>query len=277
MRELMKLSLLVWLFNLGILIDIDQLLEVAKTSAFCSGKKIMEVYKTKDFFVDTKDDDSPLTLADKLSHLETLKYLTKTNIPILSEEGRHVPYEERKKWEYFWMVDPLDGTKEFIKKNGEFTVNIALIHNNIPVLGVVYVPVLEEMFWAVKGSGAFRIKNGMPQKINSSNKPINDSNLKVVVSRSHLNEKTKKFIEKLTNPVLISKGSSLKFLLVATGEADIYPRFAPTMEWDVAASHIIVKEAGGTVVLSTYKSELKYNKEHLLNPYFIVLPFKINS
>ncbi|MEM9680607.1 MAG: 3'(2'),5'-bisphosphate nucleotidase CysQ, partial [Bacteroidota bacterium] len=206
------------------------------------------------------------------AHKRITSFLEKTEIPILSEEGRDIPFEERARWEYFWMVDPLDGTKEFIKKNDEFTVNISLIHKERSVLGVVYPPVLGDLYWAVKGGGAFRQFDGQLSKLNTSKKKLNEENLRVVASRSHLSEETEAYISKLRGSSIVSKGSSLKFLLIASGEADVYPRFGPTMEWDTAASQIIVEEAGGTVTLVDEVTPLSYNKKDLLNPYFIVLP-----
>jgi len=246
--------------------DFDHLLEIAKSASLSAGEAILEIYASGDFSIEAKADDSPLTLADKASHNKIVELLEETGLPILSEEGSKVPYAERKDWGYFWMIDPLDGTKEFIKKNGEFTVNIALIHRTKVVLGVVYTPVLGDVFWAIKDQGAY--KNG--SKIEVNNFTMNDSDLKVVASRSHLNEDTESFINGLNNPVTVSKGSSLKLLMVAEGEADLYPRYAPTMEWDTAAAQIIVEEAGGTVTIKDKEIPVQYNKEDLLNPYFLV-------
>ncbi|WP_258102687.1 3'(2'),5'-bisphosphate nucleotidase CysQ [Marinoscillum sp. MHG1-6] len=246
--------------------DYQKLLEVAKAAAIDAGEKIIEIYESGDFSVEAKSDDSPLTKADKASHHAIVGYLEQTGLPILSEEGSAVAYEERKDWDLFWMIDPLDGTKEFIKKNGEFTVNIALIAKNTPVMGVVYTPVLKDLFWAVKGEGAF--KNGSQISVNDKN--LSDPQLKVVASRSHLNEETEQFMSRLTDPEIVSKGSSLKLLMVAEGEADLYPRYAPTMEWDTAAAQILVEEAGGAVNIANSSIPVTYNKENLLNPYFLV-------
>lgn len=256
--------------------DLQKLLEICKQAAQEAGDEILKIYKTGDFSIEAKSDDSPLTKADKAAHVKIVSHLESTNIPILSEEGRDISYSERSKWEYFWMVDPLDGTKEFIKKNGEFTVNIALIHKEESILGVVYTPVLDELHWAIKELGAFRQVEGKVEKLMVSNKKLNERSLKVVASRSHMSSETEDYLKKLATPEIVSKGSSLKFLLVASGEADVYPRFGPTMEWDTAAAHIIVKEAGGSVTLIDEKTELSYNKQDLLNPYFIVLPFQKN-
>lgn len=253
-------------------VDLDKLLEVAKEAALAAGKDILGIYESGDFSIEAKSDDSPLTLADKAAHNRIVSFLEKTNLPILSEEGRDIPFEERSKWEYFWMVDPLDGTKEFIKKNGEFTVNIALIHNGESVMGVVYPPVLGELYWAIKGMGSFMEVNGEISELHTSKKPLTESGIKVVASRSHMSPETEEYVSGLNNPSIVSKGSSLKFLLVASGNADVYPRFGPTMEWDTAAAHAIVAEAGGKIVLEDGETPLAYNKENLLNPYFIALP-----
>lgn len=247
-------------------INLQDLLQVAKKAAQDASGEILKIYESGDFSIEAKSDDSPLTLADKASHKAIVAKLDATGLPILSEEGRLVPYSERKGWEYFWMIDPLDGTKEFIKKNGEFTVNIALIHGGKPILGVVFTPVLGEMFWAVKGDGAF--KDGSKLQVNKFSTA--DEGLKVVASRSHLNDDTKQYLNTLHNPEIVSKGSSLKLLMVAEGSADLYPRYAPTMEWDTAAAQIVVEEAGGTVTIKDEDSAVRYNKEDLLNPHFLV-------
>ena len=253
-------------------IDLQNLLAIAKKAALAAGAEILIIYESGDFSIEAKADDSPLTLADKAAHNKIVSYLEATKLPILSEEGRDIPYKERKNWEYFWLVDPLDGTKEFIKKNGEFTVNIALIRHGTPILGVVYPPVLGELYWSVVQKGAFKEFNGELQRLNTTKKSLTESGLRVVASRSHLSPETEEFISELKEPKVVSKGSSLKFLLVASGDADVYPRFGPTMEWDTAAAHAIVMEAGGSVTLEDMVTPLSYNKMNLLNPYFIVLP-----
>lgn len=253
--------------------ELEKLLEVAKKAALAAGAEILRIYESGDFSIEAKSDDSPLTLADKAAHLKIVSFLEGTGIPILSEEGRDISYEERSKWEYFWMVDPLDGTKEFIKKNGEFTVNIALIHNGVSIMGVVYPPVLGEIYWAINGNGAFMEEGGEIKDLKTTKRQLSESGIKVVASRSHMSPETEAYVSKLTKPSIVSKGSSLKFLLIASGAADVYPRLGPTMEWDTAAAHAIVQEAGGSVVLEDGKTDLTYNKENLLNPYFIVLPF----
>jgi len=244
--------------------NIEDILEIAKKA----GEEVLKIYN-KDFEVEYKDDKSPLTLADKTSHNIITKGLKKYNLPILSEEGKNIPYEKRKEWELFWMIDPLDGTKEFIKKNGEFTINIALIYKNEPVFGVVYAPVLDWMYFN-DNKNAYKIENDKLIKL-----PLKKDNNKfiIVASRSHLNEETKKFIDSIKTDKekeFISIGSSLKLCLVAEGKADIYPRLAPTMEWDTAAADAIVRKAGKKVYQFENNLSLKYNKENLLNPYFIV-------
>ena len=253
-------------------IDLRTLLQTAIKAAEAASKDILEVYNSNDFQAEAKGDNSPLTLADKKAHATISKILKSTNLPILSEEGKTIPYDERKDWEYFWMVDPLDGTKEFIKRNGEFTVNIALIYKSTPVLGVVSVPVTGETYFAAAGKGAF-IKKGDSEIKLPNHHPIDlsSSGLRVVASRSHMNDETQSFINQLKEPSLVSKGSSLKFMLLAEGNADVYPRYAPTMEWDTAAAHAIVNEVGAKVLQFGRKEELRYNKEDLLNPYFLVI------
>lgn len=247
------------------------LLEQAIRAAEEACREILTVYESDDFEEVAKSDRSPLTLADKRAHERISNVLGATGLPILSEEGSQAPFEKRKQWTRFWMVDPLDGTKEFIRRNGEFTVNIALIENGSPILGVVAVPVAHEIYYATVGRGAYRRKNGTD--IHLEKRPRTDLNkkgLRVVASRSHMNDDTRVFIEGLREPELVSAGSSLKFLLLAAGEADVYPRYAPTMEWDTAAAHAIVREVGFEVTQFGTEAPLIYNKEDLLNPFFLV-------
>ena len=266
--------------------QIDYLLIHAYNAAIRAGARIIDIYRGGDFTVDLKSDHTPITIADRDSHELIKKYLGKTRIPLLSEEGRDLLFEERRNWDLFWMVDPLDGTKEFIKGNGEFTVNIALVHKNVPVLGVIYVPVRKELYFACESIGAYKLMD-----IDSANQPSMDvlkknasrlpsamfhQGIVVVASRSHQTEDTTRYIDNLRKkgqPVtLISSGSSLKICLVAEGSADVYPRFAPTMEWDTAAGHAIAKAAGCEVYHIDEKTPLSYNKENLLNPWFVVKP-----
>jgi len=263
-------------------INICDVIKIAKMA----GEVILEVYNS-DFSIEYKKDDSPLTLADKKANdiiVKSLKALY-PDIPILSEESKHIPYEARRQWKYLWLVDPLDGTKEFIKRNGEFTVNIALIEKDTPILGVIYAPVKQLLYFAFKEDGAFMVDNAADVincghsnelKAKSCKLPLNNNTEKftIVASRSHMSKETENYIEGLKQEYgevnIVSAGSSLKFCLVAEGKADVYPRFAPTMEWDTAAGHIVVEEAGGKVREVKTNSPLKYNKEDLLNPLFIV-------
>ena len=248
-------------------IDVQDIVTIAKEA----GNAIMKIYK-QDFEVEYKQDSSPLTLADKEANNIIEDGLNKlsVNFPILSEEGDDIPYEDRKHWEYFWLVDPLDGTKEFIKKNGEFTVNIALIYKDTPVLGVVYAPALDVCYWARQDEGAFKDGEKLPLKVGKQRKTY-----KIVVSRSHMSDETQAFLNAIDvdkEKELISTGSSLKICLIAEGVADIYPRLGPTMEWDTGAAHAIVNESGK--YLQQYKfsgySTHKYNKKNLLNQWFVV-------
>ena len=250
-------------------------------AALEAGKEILEIYQTSDFEVEMKSDNSPLTIADKKAHTIISGHLEKTGIPILSEEGRNIPYEERKKWEYLWIVDPLDGTKEFIKRNGEFTVNIALVKDKSPILGVVYAPLRKLVYFSDHGLGAFRLAHIEPfDENNFMDYSIQLPHIKsrkrytVVGSRSHMNDETTAFIKKLKAKhgkiEIISSGSALKLCQVAEGSADIYPRFAPTMEWDTAAGQAVVEAAGGRVTKTDGIDSLIYNKADLLNPFFIV-------
>lgn len=274
--------------------NIKELLSILLPCAKNAGDSILQVYNS-DFAVEQKDDKSPLTLADKNSHEIIYKHLKGTNIPILSEEGRNIPFNERSDWEYFWLIDPLDGTKEFIKRNGEFTVNIALIHNGRPELGVVYAPVKDTYYFSAPETGAYRITPESCKKQNNGNDhftgniddilriseklPVKSNaaaspEFVVVASRSHMNKETEEFIDDLKseheNIKLISAGSSLKLCLVAEGNAHVYPRLAPTMEWDTAAAHAVVNGAGKKVVDHSTGNELIYNKPDLLNPWFVV-------
>lgn len=262
--------------------DINSLLFSAIRASFNAGEEILKVYES-DFAVEHKDDKSPLTLADKNAHNAIASVLKDGNIPMLSEEGKSIEYAERSQWEYFWMVDPLDGTKEFIKRNGEFTVNIALIHNQKAILGVIYVPVTKTLYFAAQEIGCFKleivdmIEDNLEGIILQSIKlPLQRHQKKftIVASRSHLSEETEMFIDGLKmahkEVDFISSGSSIKLCLVAEGSADVYPRFAPTMEWDTAAGQAICEIAGKKVMDYTTNQNLLYNKPNLLNNWFIV-------
>lgn len=260
----------------------NKLLSIAINGAIEAGIEIMKVY-AEDFSVELKKDNSPLTIADQNANSVINAYLIKTNIPIISEENKQVDFLERKNWETCWMVDPLDGTKEFVKRNGEFTVNIALIHKNKPVLGVIYVPVTKTLYYGlVDEKKSYKIvleKHSFSEEnlMNAADEiyPSKKGEIvKVVGSRSHKSNETTAFIEGIEatgkRVKIIAIGSSLKFCLVAEGAAHVYPRFAPTMEWDTAAGHAICNAVGLKVLQTTGKEELKYNKENLLNPYFKV-------
>jgi len=238
-----------------------------------AGAAIMEVYRSDDVGQTSKTDNSPLTLADLAAHRIIVEELTRLTpeIPILSEEAADILYPVRSQWTRFWLVDPLDGTKEFIKRNGEFTVNIALIENGEPVMGVVYAPVLDVCYCGARGAGAFVQRgNTAAQPINvkphTAGEPIN-----VVASRSHSDARTEALLEQLGDHHCVSMGSSLKLCLVAEGTAHFYPRLGPTMEWDTAAAHAVVNAAGG-IVCNMKGEELRYNKLDLHNPEFLVLP-----
>lgn len=248
----------------------DQILDIARKA----GEKILEIYNDAKLskVVDHKADDSPLTLADKASNKVIINGLLRleTDYPILSEEETHASYEERKNWTTFWLVDPLDGTKEFINRNGEFTVNIALIENGNPILGVIYVPVTDVMYWGTN-EGAF-IKRGDSVTesllVNKSEK-----NRIAVRSKSHAVEEEEVVLKKYDVTDSISVGSSLKFCMVAEGKADVYYRHGPTMEWDIGAGQAILEAAGGKVFIETSEKPFRYNKENLLNGSFLCLGF----
>lgn len=255
-------------------------IQLAIKAAIEGGKEILEVYNS-DFDVEHKEDKSPLTEADKRAHLKIVSILTESNIPILSEEGKEISYEERKNWKNLWIVDPLDGTKEFVKRNGEFTVNIALIENNFPVGGVIYVPVTGVLYVGWNKKAFKTVTNNASISLEEisvdSNKipfPNSNSKFKAVASRSHMSEETQEFIKSLEEKhgevELVSMGSSLKICLVAEGVADVYPRFAPTMEWDTAAGQAIAEAAGKEFLDWETKSRMKYNREQLLNNWFLV-------
>ena len=253
-------------------IDIEKLKDIALQA----GMRILEIYndKTLSTEVDYKSDSSPLTLADKASNEVIVRSLSHhfPEIPILSEEGRSIGYEQRKHWDTFWLVDPLDGTKEFIKRNGEFTVNIALIQGGYPMLGIIYAPVLDTFFIGESGSrSAFMIDekgNEIPLKVNGKK-----DNRIAVGSRSHASEEEVELLNTFGVVETISVGSSLKFCMVAQGKADIYYRHGPTMEWDTAAGQAIVEAAGGTVQFMKTGERFRYNRENLLNGSFLVKGF----
>ena len=246
-----------------------------------AGKEILKIYHSGDFEIEKKKDNSPLTKADKEAHRIIESILQKSGIPILSEEGKSIPFTERKKWPELWIIDPIDGTKEFIKRNGEFTVNIALVKNNTPIIGVVYAPELKTIYFSECGVGAYK-KELRQEQINISDivttslslpEKQNRQTFTIVASRSHLSKETEEYLRKMKKTheeiSLISKGSSLKLVMVAEGSADCYPRFAPTMEWDTAAGQAICEHAGFKVTDWETKKQMMYNRENLLNNWFL--------
>lgn len=253
-------------------VELVPLVEAARQA----GEKIMEIY-ARDFEVDYKADESPLTEADRAGNEVIMEFLRTAypETPVISEENKQIDYEDRRGWSRFWLVDPLDGTKEFIKKNGEFTVNIALVENGVPVLGVVYRPVTDTVYLGVAGEGAWRIEGSAdPVKIEGGPHYSEKDEITVVASRSHLTPEVEAFVEGLRKDGksvgFLSAGSSLKLCLVAEGAADVYPRFGPTMEWDTGAAHAVATAAGRRVLDAGSRQDLVYNKEDLLNPFFIV-------
>ncbi len=252
-------------------IDLGLIEEIARKA----GDAIMEIYKGE-FSVEMKENKSPLTAADKISNkiiLEQL-HIHYPGIPFISEESKAIEFEIRKNWSHCWLIDPIDGTKEFIKKNGEFTVNIALIENGIPVLGVVYAPALKKMWSAKEGEGSFMTNEASARVLLIKRDDYYLlSKVRIIGSRSHMSIETENFIARLKTQNkeidFVSAGSSLKFCLLAEGNADVYPRFAPTMEWDTAAGHAVLKIAGGNVIEADTNLPLCYNKKNLLNPFFI--------
>jgi 3'(2'), 5'-bisphosphate nucleotidase len=257
------------------------LIDSAIRASILAGKEILNVYNSE-FKVETKEDESPLTEADKRAHYKIVDELKSTSIPVLSEEGKEIPYEERKGWSRLWIVDPLDGTKEFVKRNGEFTVNIALIENNFPIAGIIYVPVTGVLYVGWGKNGAYKTistneKLSWKDVATDKNKiPFisQDNVFRIVASRSHMSPETEVYVKELEKihgkAELVSMGSSLKICLVAEGKANTYPRFAPTMEWDTAAGQGIVEAAGKEFLDWKTQSRMKYNREQLLNNWFLV-------
>ena len=243
-------------------------------------KVILDIYK-QDFEINFKNDNSPITAADLKSNEIIVDYLnilnkkltneTKDSFCIISEESKNMNYVERKNYNYTWLVDPIDGTKEFLKKNGEFTVNIGLCYLGVPIFGIVSIPVKDEIYYGTEGLGSYKIdKDNQITELKIKEKDFNKENLNIIASKSHLNNETLDYIKQFKNYNLLNVGSSIKLLYVAEGIADIYPRYAPTSEWDTCASHAVVKYAGGKVINTNNKEELIYNKENILNPYFLV-------
>jgi 3'(2'), 5'-bisphosphate nucleotidase len=260
--------------------DISSCLLIAIEAALKAGKQIMEIYTHADLSIQTKVDNSPVTLADFESSDIICSCLKKTGFPVISEENAIPEYSIRKNWEYFWLVDPLDGTKEFIKRNGEFTVNIALIDHNVPVLGIVLIPAQKTIYYAVKGKGAWKNENvsftGDVANLIQTAKEIKSASEggvpAIIVSRSHHSNETTDFIWKVENrygkPEMLTSGSTIKLCLIAEGKADIYPRYGTTMEWDTAAGEVIAGQFG-IGLFSRNGLPLQYNKPDLKNPSFI--------
>lgn len=248
--------------------NFDALRDIAREA----GRIIMEIYADAEgVVIDRKADNSPLTQADSASNAYIVSELERhyPGVPVISEEEKEKPYVERRQWGRCWQVDPLDGTKEFIKRNGEFTVNIALLEKGRAVAGVIYAPDLDLMAWAAQGEGAYMVEgNGEVVKL-ESRMPQSGEKLAVVASRSHNSPEMEAFLAKLGDVEIRSAGSSLKFLLVARGQAHLYPRLAPTMEWDTSAGQVILEEAGGEVLVADNGVPLGYNRENLLNPHFM--------
>lgn len=263
------------------MVQYSEILPIAIKAAIEAGIKTL-LYYDKSTEIHIKSDNSPLTLADLESNKIINQALVNTDFPIISEENKEVNFELRKHWKTYWLVDPLDGTKEFINKNGEYTINIALIDNRIPVLGVVYIPVLDVLYYSASGLGSFKVENASGNQITDFWKeqvgirlPIysNVSKTVVVASRSHKNEDTQRYLNELetlfTNIEIKNFGSSLKFCMIAEGTAHVYPRMAPTMEWDIGAGHSIIIESGGDLLQYPSLKPFTYNKENLLNPSFV--------
>ncbi|GMH40721.1 hypothetical protein BSKO_08625 [Bryopsis sp. KO-2023] len=287
----MALSSVLTEFSVSQRVDVRDIIRVAERA----GDVIMKVYQGS-MNVEYKSDDSPLTRADTEANeviCAELRRIT-PHVPIVSEELRQQPFSIREAYQYFWCVDPLDGTKEFIKRNGQFTVNIALIRKDTPILGVVHTPCQNKTHWAVEGKGAFKQEGGVETQIRCAEFDLSDPGLTLVASNSHNNPATVEFTSQFKEPNFSQLGSSLKFLLVAEGTAHAYPRLAPTMEWDTAAAHVIVTEAGGEVIqagrcdnkgnaLEDWKTTLEknmpvvYNKQDLLSPFFVAYGKRKNS
>ena len=246
--------------------------EVLDAASSASGKILRIYHGYDDYKVQMKSDATPLTIADEASN-EILNAALRNimpGTPVVSEENRSISYRERMSYPSFWLVDPLDGTKEFIKRNGEFSINIAFVEDRQPVFGLVFLPVLDMAYLAVRDQGAFKIEQNKKIALQSA-RITSTSSLRVACSRSHINPRTKNYLARFEKPNLLPAGSALKFLLIAEGKADLYPRLGPTMEWDSAAGHVILHEAGGRVVNIETGEELTYNKRSLYNPEFLAI------
>jgi 3'(2'), 5'-bisphosphate nucleotidase len=255
--------------------DTKQFLQLAEKAATEAGKSIMEVYESDEFATEIKENTTPITRADKVAHEIITQSLSQTGLPILSEEGINLDFEERKLWDYFWLIDPLDGTKEFIHKNGEFTVNIALMKFNVPVAGVIFRPCSGSLYSGAAGYGVYKkeckeIIQFFPLKKRKTLAELKEKErIRLVASRSHPSVETGSFSTQFKNVEVTTAGSSLKFMLLIENKADIYPRFGSTMEWDTAAAHAILNASNRGVYKTDLTSELTYNKPDLTNPFFI--------
>ncbi len=249
-------------------------IQIINKIAIEAGALIMEVYQDPNFesTIQLKGDESPLTKADTVANAHIVAELKKyyPNIPIISEEEKNLEYDVRKTWDACWIVDPLDGTKEFIKRNGEFTVNIALVEGQKAVAGVIFVPVMDKLYYGTEEIGSYSKEGtGEAVKIKSDEYKETDENLRFVCSRSHMSAEVEAYLDKFKNPQTVSMGSSLKFMLLAEGKADVYPRLAPTMEWDTCAAQAILELAGGAVIDVETGKPMLYNRENMLNNHFI--------
>lgn len=246
---------------------LDEVIDIARQAS----DAILAIYQADDYDVARKADDSPITIADHASNEILCKGLAQLNpsLPIISEENTDIPYETRKSYKYCWLIDPLDGTREFVNRTDDFVVNIALIYNQKPILGVVACPMDNGIAWAIEGHGAYYEKDSYTCRLRCRKFTLEQEGLTVLHSRSHLRQETVEYLTRYINPKMVSAGSALKFLKIAGGEADVYPRLGPTMEWDTAAPQIIVEEAGGSLLRIEDELPMYYNKPSLLNPHFI--------
>ena len=263
---------------------ISEWLRLALSASIEAGRAVLDVYEQDDPGVEYKSDQSPLTEADRAAHQVLQSALASTSIPVLSEEGKHMPFETRQSWDQLWIVDPVDGTKEFIKRNGEFTVNVALVQHGRVAGGVVLAPALGYAYAGIVGQGAWRVDVGECRDLTfddvwstRSALPLDDGTNRpytIVASRSHMSSETEAYValakEQFGQVELVSKGSSLKLCMVAEGSADVYPRFAPTMEWDTAAGQAICEAAGCSVIDQDTGLPMQYNRKELLNAWFLV-------
>lgn len=259
----------------------ELLINTAIKAAIAAGEEILKVYDSEDIEIVSKEDFSPLTKADRNAHKKIQEILQPTQLPVLSEEGIHTSYQERLEWDLFWLVDPLDGTKEFIKRNDEFTVNIALMRGGEPLAGIIYVPVFRALYAGIVGQGAYKLNNpetdcSFAEMVRAGQKlPVQTQSSEYVVatSRSHMNEGTQRYVDKLKteheNLRLTAVGSALKLALIAEGSVNIYPKIGRTMEWDTASGHALLKASGKNIFMHDLKTELTYNKEDLGNPDFV--------